>query len=61
MEGSTEANERRHYAPKEAAKGNYMRSVIFVTKHATYWRRRGLHMQRIHRIGILQYMHSFRA
>lgn len=45
LEGSAEANERSHYAPKEAAKGNYMCSVILVTKHATDWRCCSLHMQ----------------
>lgn len=54
MEGGTEANESRHDTPKEATKGNYMCSVVLVTKHTTNWRCCGLHMQSVCALNILQ-------
>ena len=43
MERCTEADKGCHDAPKEAAKGNYMCSVIFVPKHAADRRCCSLH------------------
>ena len=50
MQGGTEANESRHDTPEEATKGNYVCSVVFVTKHATNWRCCGLHVQSVYGI-----------
>ena len=35
MKGSAETNDGSHYPPKKATKSHYVRSVIFITKHAT--------------------------